>query len=324
MQSLRGMFLRLLLLPSIYAWHGTSLPAHSSPRRASTPLALAEASIVAGAIVEFTNSKGSVLLGTVDEPDGKKKWKVVTSGGNTVSVAPKQVRLVVESTPSKTMTPASLERAAEECSAAVDELYEMVADEGELPLADLSELLLGGASTEERFATYRLLAASFFFRAGPKASAGSSSFMARPADEVENLKSQAESAAQAEREIAEFRTRIAKVASERDGPPLDLSSESESVREEFDALASFGCRAGSRESDAKSENAAADALAKGLLQRLGRKATAEGARQLMVQCGLWSVHENLELIRLEASGYWPTTRSLITKLPSTAECRRCY
>ena len=90
---------------------------------------LAESALNSGAIVEFVNNKKAITLGVVGEPDGKKKWKVTTSGGNTVTIAPQQIRLVVEPTPAAGVTPASLEEAAKGCSsAAVDELWEMVFD----------------------------------------------------------------------------------------------------------------------------------------------------------------------------------------------------
>ena len=85
-------------------------------------------------------------------------------------------------------------------------------------------------------------------------------------------------------------------ASAPDGPPLALSEEDDDVQAAFASLERFACRAYLEKPEAEAEPG--DDAARALLQRLGRKATAEAGRQLLVAVGVWSAHENLELIRL--------------------------
>ena len=193
--------LLLLLVPSVVAaWAGTSGHSHRLAASRSRPIHLAGPALNSGAIIEFLNNKKATVLGVVGEPDGKKKWKVTTSGGSTVSIAPQQVRLIVAPTPPKGVTPSSLEAAAEACTAAVEELWEMVVDEGAMALSELSELLLGDAAIEQRYSTYRLLGSSLYFRAGPAAEGGPT-FTARSADEVHKLRLQADAVEAAERQV---------------------------------------------------------------------------------------------------------------------------
>ena len=81
------------------------------------------------------------------------------------------------------------------------------------------------------------------------------------------------------------------------GPTFDLAAETEEVRTQFEAVVRLGARADAVEShdprDGEIETEPTDDDARALLQSLGRKATEEGARQLLVQIGLWSEHENL-------------------------------
>ncbi|KAL3923472.1 MAG: hypothetical protein SGPRY_004208 [Prymnesium sp.] len=78
---------------------------------------------------------------------------------------------------------------------------------------------------------------------------------------------------------------------------FNLSGERADVQSSFEALVRLGCRAdaGIEGKDVKSEPT--DEQARAFLQTVGRKATEESARQLLVQLGLWTKHENLELIR---------------------------
>lgn len=97
-------------------------------------------------------------------------------------------------------------------------------------------------------------------------------------------------------DLQSLRDRIDNCAA-ADGPMFNLSGERADVQSSFEALVRLGCRAdaGIEGKDVKSEPT--DEQARAFLQTVGRKATEESARQLLVQLGLWTKHENLELIR---------------------------
>eukprot|EP00965_Chrysotila_dentata_P025716 854538-Pleurochrysis_carterae.AAC.1 len=103
----------------------------------------------------------------------------------------------------------------------------------------------------------------------------------------------------AERAVAEaeaLESLIGRIEAASREDPLDLQAEESSVQEEFAALMRLGCRAAlGREADKggsaleKEGKEEADAVARELLKKLRRKATAESARALLVQCGIWDV-----------------------------------
>ena len=136
-----------------------------------------------GLLIEYTGKDGSATLGAVTEADGKKNWKVVAASGNTLSIPPRSVRHVL---PGRVTKPANekadIERheaaavsAAERVGASqLEEVWEMVIDDeagSTLTLVELSELLIGDASSESYYATLRLMEADIgktFFRSSGK------------------------------------------------------------------------------------------------------------------------------------------------------------
>ena len=87
---------------------------------------------------------------------------------------------------------------------------------------------------------------------------------------------------------------------------FDVAQETEETRSAFRALERLGCLALlGRDEALREEKAAhgrgAEAIdaAKQWLRKLGRRATPEAARHLLLQVGVWDRHTNLDLIRLE-------------------------
>ena len=266
--------------------------------RTSSPMAL---NIDKGRLVEFSPPKSGppalgAVTGSVTNKAGKTQYQIATSTGKVVVIAPRGIRHVVPGSSGGQEAIARHEAAAEQHGAleleVLEETWEMALDESALPLEELSDLLLGSSTSETCWATYRLLsqgAGRAFFKADSK----DASFKARPSDEVHALRAQVEAEAAAAAEEAALRERVH--AAETGGARFDLSAESISVQEEFEALVRLACRAHVGDKDDVAETG--DDKARTLLQRLGRKATAESGRQLLVALGVWSVHENLELIR---------------------------
>ena len=297
---------QLLLVPSCTAYyaHPARLPMRSASvlKRCLPSMALGE-----GTLVEFARS-GTVALGAITEPDGKKNWKVVTANGNTVSIAPRAITVNFGqlTEPASADVVARHEQAAEQHGThrgadALEELWDIASEEDSaFALEELADLLIGDSSSESRFAAHRLLS-SGFGRALFRTNKAGDAFTARPAAEAAVLRVQTEAEAAAKAEEEALRERVHLAVSSRGLRRFDLADESDRVREEFEALERLACRAHAEAAQPQAnqlEEEPTDGLARALLQRLGRKATAESGRQLMVQLGLWSAHENLELRRL--------------------------
>ena len=109
-------------------------------------------------------------------------------------------------------------------------------------------------------------------------------------------------AAEAEEEaLAALRARIDACAADG-AAPLDLEAEEAETRRGFQALERLGCRGDDERSNRRGDDddaadEAALAAAKEFLKTLGRKATGESSRALLVQVGVWDKHEDLQLIR---------------------------
>ena len=254
-----------------------------------------------GCLVEFSPPKSGppalgAVTGTITNKAGKTQYQITTSTGKVATIVPRGIRHVVPGSSGGQEAIARHEAAAEQHNALemeiLEETWEMALDEAALPVEELSDLLLGSATSEACWATYRLLSQGpgrAFFKADKEGA----SFTARSVDESNALRAQVEAEAAAAAEDAALRERVR--AAETGGAAFDLSAESQSVREEFEALVRLACRARVDDKDDVAE--AGDGMARALLQRLGRKATAESGRSLLVALGVWSVHENLELIR---------------------------
>lgn len=293
---------------AIASFHSTR-PGHLFFR--SPNVVCAAEGLAPGLLVEFATKDGSVALGAVTEADGKKNWKILKESGATVSVPPSSIRHIfparlAPSSEAALKAITSHEAAARQhCEGTFDgvlaEVWEMALEEDSpISLTELSELLISDTKqvSEAYYSTYRLLGTELgkaYFRSNKDGT----EFVARPKVEAEALRAQARAAAAAADAEQTFRERIQQAIDGRSraAPPFALSEESAEVQAAFGALEAYACRARLDETD--KESRPSDEAARELLQRLGRKATAEAGRQLLVALGLWDLHENLELKRLE-------------------------
>ena len=270
---------------------------HESRHRSRPLCAVAE--LAAGMLVEFSSKDGSASLGAVTAADGKKNWKVMSASGATVSVPPRSIKHVFPGTVGKSGNElaaiARHEAAAEKASesfevTALEEVWEMALEDdpgAAFSLAELSELLIGDAGSESYYATHRLLGAALgrsFFRGNKEGT----EFVARPKAEAESLRAQADAAARAADAERELRERVqAAVDGAAGAPPFAVREEEDEVRAAFSALEAYACRANLEEGGEKWEARPTDDAAKALLQKLGRKATAETGRQVgLIEIGL--------------------------------------
>jgi exoribonuclease-2 len=137
---------------------------------------------------------------------------------------------------------------------------------------------------------------------------GDNMFVPRPPDVVEALRSKAraEAEVEAKREAIRERIQAASSGTSETVTAFCIQDETEEVRVAFEAIKRLGCLAhlGPEELVEHEETMAgtgeAEALASArtfLKQIMGRKGTAEAARTLLVQTGVWHVHQNLDVLR---------------------------
>jgi exoribonuclease-2 len=299
------------------------------PSRMDTSLAALSDDIQPGQIVEYryssssskgTKSSGSAFgLGAIVEPDGKRNWKILTSSGLSRSVPPKDIRHRVPKGRVGTNQQAEAEIAAHE-DAATDALandkatggadvvtvWEMLLQDGELEtdLETLAELIVGDASSRACYAVRAVLTLGVESGCFKEARSGQNMFEPRSLDVVEALRSKVRAEAAVEAKYDAIRERIQAACTSEIA--FSLQDETEEVREAFEAIKRLGCFAhlGPEEAAKQEEETAGTgeaqvlALARTFLkQTLGRKATAEAARTLLIQTGVWHVHQNLDVLR---------------------------
>jgi exoribonuclease-2 len=321
--------------------HGVIHTARYVPSRTSTSLAALADDIQPGQLVEYRYS-GTLGLGAIVEPDGKRNWKILTSSGLSRSIPPKDIRHRVPKgrvSSSGATTQAEADIAAHE-DAATDALahdkavggadvvavWEMLVEDGdssETDLETLAELIIGDASSRACYAARVVLMAgveSWCF----KEARGENMFEPRSPDVVEALRSKARAEAEVEAKWEAIRERIQAACSGTSEAAFCIQNETEEVRAAFEAIKRLGCLAhlGPEELEQEEDKAAgtgeAELLASArtfLKQVLGRKATAEAARTLLVQTGVWHVHQNLDILRQRIPmEFSPSLEQLATEL----------
>ena len=263
-----------------------------------------------GNLVQFEKRKGEVSIGALVSPDEKTKrnWLVVDAAGNSQSVPPKAIRLVV---PGSKATKAA-EVAAHESAAAealetqadvLDDVWDLALEDAtsELELPALAELFFGSAGSTDCYAALVLLESgpgrSLFKVKVVKSDSGAAvGFLPRPREEDAALNAQldreeavAEEGSALQRRVDECVALHKGCAGEARPAPFDVEAEAEEVRGGFEALARLGCRCDGPDKRDVDETEPADEVAARFLQSLDRKGTPAAARQLLVQLGLWDM-----------------------------------
>ncbi|KAG2484219.1 hypothetical protein HYH03_016954 [Edaphochlamys debaryana] len=164
----------------------------------------APGALAAGCLVEFErNDKG--VLGLVAGPDGKKNWFVVDTTGRRSSIAPKQVSLLLPGSGYTDSDVASFAAAAEGADLSLLEIAWEIAleSDGPLELSELASLLYDDTSPRSLYVTYRMLQRDgLYFKQTGKSSTTAPTFSPRRAEDVAQLRRQAEEA-EAARQAAE-------------------------------------------------------------------------------------------------------------------------
>ena len=255
-----------------------------------------------GSLVVFARRGDPPALGAITavEPGKKVRLRVIDGAGKEQRLFRSQIKHIVPvkaEPPSQGRIKAHEDAASDALSADFDALqaaWEMLSEKSrQVKIAELSEIIFDAADSRACYATYALLTQSSAGRSLFKASPDGLRATPRTAAEVTRLRAQLAKEAEAAKERAALCGRLNTAAA---SGVIDLSDEPELIREALHAISRLGCRPELDVERSREEPEPTDKLARVWLRELGRKATAEGARQLMVELGLWSVHENLELI----------------------------
>lgn len=230
-----------------------------------------------GTLVEF-QSQGDRQLAVIDRPDGKKNFIAIASDGRKHSLHPRQITYTVVGNSYK---PSEIEELVKAAKEYIDPDYlevawELVTEEGgSVTPQSLAELLFSATSAVPCYAAHCLLADDkvFFKQKGDR-------YEPRPASQVADLQHQITAEAQRRQEWEAFLERAQQALA---GEPIEWQ---ESDRSRLDALERYA---------ASGADAPGNAAATEILGALHRPTTGQGAFQLLVDLGLWSLHENLFL-----------------------------
>ena len=279
-----------------------------------------------GRLVEFTsgssnNKKG---LGAIVGKEGKRNLKILTSTGRTVSVPPRSIKHVVPNGRVDVSDVTQIEKHESAAAAAllddtevggqnVMEMWELLLEEDNddgastntIDLVTISELLLGDSTSISCYATKILLTegvANYCFKELGGKLADQTLYEPRQVHVVENMRGQAEIEAKEASKWDELKQTIDDITN-TDDMVMDIERESEEIQAALLSLESLACLANlSPEEVQREEKGDEDiASAKQFIQNIGRRATPEMARTLLVSLGIrgWNKHTNMDLIRLK-------------------------
>lgn len=232
-----------------------------------------------GALVEF-RVQGSPRLGVVDRPEGKKNWVVQDAQGHAHTLHPRDFTFQIEGSQ---FQPEQIPQILAEAEAHFDPdslqiAWELLSESGEsTEPAALALLLFSEQRPGQCYAAHRLLSEDkiYFKRKGDR-------YEPRSAAQVEELQYQIEKEAQRQAEWDGFLSRVSQVLG---GESLEWHESDRPRLETLERFALLGDESSQR-------NAAQE-----ILRALSYSPSAEGAFQLLVDLGLWSIHENLALRR---------------------------
>ncbi len=246
-----------------------------------------------GTVVEFP-VKGVPRLAVVEALEGKSSLKVIDTFGNALTVAPRDLNFRSNDYRLSDRAPVAAQALAgwrHRAAAARDEVdlatvWELYADSPQPQgLEALAECLWDALTGERAYALFSALRDDrlFFKEKGGK-------YEPRPAAQVEELRKQHQALAQKEKTQTEMLARLEARFHDLSSP---LGPEELKRLESVKKFALWG-------DEAPDKNAGLE-----LLKLLGRAQTEPGAFQLLVDAGLWSKHENLDVHRAGLSAFDP-------------------
>ncbi|MFM9267610.1 ribonuclease R family protein [Tychonema sp. BBK16] len=232
-----------------------------------------------GTLVEF-RLHGDRRLAVADRPDGKKNWVLVDENSQPHSIPPKQITYEIAG---ETYKPSDIPKFLKEVEvysdpSSLEVAWELLVDGGETADPEsLAVLLFSDRTAAQCYAAYCLLSTDklYFKQKGDR-------YEPRSAAQVAEIKHQQEVEQQRHQESQGFWDRVKQRLA---GENVDWAS---SDRTRLDALERFATLG----EEATHRTPALETLAS-----LERPENPEAAFQLLVDLGLWSLHENLFLRR---------------------------
>lgn len=252
-----------------------------------------------GRLIEF-RLQGDRRLAVADRPEGKKNWIVVDERGQAHSIKPQQVSYEVSG---ETYKPAEIPGFMGEVEGYIDPssievAWELLVEEGEaIEPQGMAQLLFSEQSPAQCYAAYCMLCADklYFKQKGDR-------YEPRSVGMVAELKHQQDVEKQRQEESQEFFARLQQALT---GEVVEWQS---SDRIRLEGLEQWAAKGG------VTEGFKPVPVATETLRVLERPETPQAAFDLLVELGLWSLHENLFLRRSQI----PTEFS--TKVLEVVQC----
>lgn len=228
-----------------------------------------------GTLVEF-RLHSDRRLAVLERPEGKKHWIVVDERGQSHTLHPRQITYTVVG---QSYKPAEIPQFLKEVEnyldpSSLEVAWELLVEDGEtVDPAGMALLLFSDQSPPLCYAAYYLLSEDrlYFKQKGDR-------YEPRSATQVAELKHQLTVADQKQREWQEFLARMQQGLANQ---TVEWQNSDRSRLEAIERFATLG-------EEASHRTPALETLA-----ALGRPETPQAGFQLLVDLGLWSVHENL-------------------------------
>lgn len=246
-----------------------------------------------GTLVEF-RVQGDRRLGVVDRPDGKTRWIAIDDRGQTHSLAPRQITYEVSGQTFKQVEIAQFLAEVQSYldPSSLEVAWELLVEDGEpVNPAQMANLLFSEQNPSQCYAAYHLLSEDklYFKQKGDV-------YEPRSAAQVAERKHQLEVEANRQREHQDFLTRVSQAMN---GEVVEWSRQD---RQRIEALEKYAtllaeCVRLGLTPDSLARTNPPPASVVETMNTLGRSATPQAAFQLLVDLGVWSVHENLFLRR---------------------------
>ena len=240
-----------------------------------------------GTLVEF-RLHGDRRLAVIERPEGKKNWVVIDARGQSHTLHPRQFSYTIKG---QSYSASDIDAFIKEYEpyidpSSVEVAWEFLVEEGQsVEPKDLAELLFSEQTPAPCYAAYRLLTDDklYFKQKGDK-------YEPRPVSQVAELKHKIEKEQERQHQRENF---FARIQSALDGESVEWKSGDRPWLNALERLAAMG------------DESTNKAPAHDVLSELGRQKTQPGAFQLLVDLGIWDIHENLSLKKFQVPIKFP-------------------
>lgn len=236
-----------------------------------------------GTLVEV-KLHGDRRLVVIDRPEGKKHFQAIDENGNTHTIHPREINYTIKASGENSsfthlQIPSFLQKVEKFLDpSSLEVAWEILIEDNQATNPnDLANLLFSELSAVTSYASYCLLSNDkiYFKQKGDL-------YEPRSSSQVSELKHQADAAAQRAKLIEEFQQ---KLTTKLSGGDVAWTTSDRSRLDCLERYALYG--------DEASDKAAAQEL----LSFAKRSKNEQAAFQMLVDLGIWSEHENLNLLR---------------------------